>query len=212
MAAYKANNKAPGQALHRHAESGRRDLQARSLPSAFRINQNLVENRVMKSMQREGTTHHATVLDKVPPSLPAFPAQGRPASQRCRPSDSSSRAAAAAFTPANTHVITHVPIKLSVCHPYLPARCAGASHRSATHLSLRSFHPQTTQRSTSRALLHCRCKLFAIFWGLGISCTLRDLANLPKPCPITLPQTTQAACLVSHLAPPPNPNNLCKNT
>ena len=28
--------------------------------------------------------------------------------------------------------------------------------------------------------LHCRCKLFAICWGLGIStCTLRDFTNLP---------------------------------
>ena len=24
-------------------------------------------------------------------------------------------------------------------------------------------------------------------WGMGVSCILRDLANLPKPCPITLP-------------------------
>ena len=33
--------------------------------------------------------------------------------------------------------------------------------------------------STSRALVPCRCNLFAIFWGLGISCTLRDFTNLP---------------------------------
>ena len=31
----------------------------------------------------------------------------------------------------------------------------------------------------ARRLLPCRCKLFAICWGLGISCTLRDFTNLP---------------------------------
>ena len=31
-------------------------------------------------------------------------------------------------------------------------------------------------------------------WGMGISCTLRDLANLPKPCPITHDTATRA-CL-----------------
>ena len=27
--------------------------------------------------------------------------------------------------------------------------------------------------------LPCRCKFFAICWGLGISCTQRDVINLP---------------------------------
>ena len=40
------------------------------------------------------------------------------------------------------------------------------------------------RRSTGRVLLPCRCKLFAICWVLGISCTLRDFTNLPYHCPI----------------------------
>ena len=32
--------------------------------------------------------------------------------------------------------------------------------------------------------ISCRCILFAISWGLGISCTLRDFTNLPYHCPI----------------------------
>ena len=39
----------------------------------------------------------------------------------------------------------------------------------------------------SRALLPCRCQLYAICWVLGISCTLRDFINLPCHCPITQP-------------------------
>ena len=30
-------------------------------------------------------------------------------------------------------------------------------------------------------------------WGMGVSCTTRDLANLPKPCPITQPQLDENA-------------------
>ena len=34
-------------------------------------------------------------------------------------------------------------------------------------------------RAPNLLCTHYRCKLFAICWGLGISCTLRDFTNLP---------------------------------
>ena len=60
--------------------------------------------------------------------------------------------------------------------PSLPpkGKCASANFQPASYLSVQSL-----LRSTSCALLPCRCKLFAICWVLGISCTLRDFTNLP---------------------------------
>ena len=64
--------------------------------------------------------------------------------------------------------------------------------------------PNSGRRSTSRALLHCRRKLFAMCWGLGISCTL-ELTNLPYPCPIAHPHQTPP----SHRRHPPHTPALC---
>ena len=52
--------------------------------------------------------------------------------------------------------------------------CASANIQPASNLSV-----QLLQRSTSRALMHCRRKLFSMSWSLRISCTLRDLTDLP---------------------------------
>ena len=57
--------------------------------------------------------------------------------------------------------------------------CASANFQPASNSSV-----QELRRSTSRALLPCRCQLCAICWVLGISCTLRDFTNLPYHCPI----------------------------
>ena len=78
--------------------------------------------------------------------------------------------------------------------------------------SVRNAHQQTfSQPATCRysnsgvrpAMHSCsaaaNCLLSA--WGMGVRCTLWDLANLPEPCPITLPTSPDARMGMGN--PPP---------
>ena len=78
-------------------------------------------------------------------------------------------------------------MRLSGAIAWPGALCASENFQPASNLLVQSL-----RRSTSGTLLPCRCKLFAICWVLGISCTLRDFTNLPCHCPITHTHTRMA--------------------
>ena len=64
-------------------------------------------------------------------------------------------------------------------------------HESKSELARRieqSFGLQPPERSDLGGADTPRNTCLLSAWGMGVSCTLWDLANLPEPCPITHPQ------------------------
>ena len=74
---------------------------------------------------------------------------------------------------------TNLPYHCPITHLHQLSSAFARLRTFMTHLLGALRTPLALRRLTSRALMHCRRKLFAMCWGPGISGTLRGCTNLP---------------------------------
>ena len=90
-------------------------------------------------------------------------------------------------------LLPQVPTRLGFMACVFQGWAATAGEKGPTHVLAHGIRIRPAMHFCSAA---ANCLPSA--WGMGVSCTLRDLANLPKPCPIARPRHPGAQkCLVS---------------
>ena len=86
------------------------------------------------------------------------------------------------------------PCRFWRCRPASPPSITASCAPTTLRPKPQRHTPHTTlaqlRRSTSHHFCSAAANCLPSAWGMGVSCTLRDLANLPNPCPIAQPWHT----------------------